>query len=154
MYDEAIKIKSSHTLLFLHTGIYGAAQVCTQAHSRTILTAKLCLRIIILYHNFSVIRICSLGAKFSCEITLSSSKEGKEEEKTGFSASCLPGAGYPHTPLSTGLAVKAQPGPRTVKSLQKKSHVIHLYRQQGGLIPPQVHSSAAAYCLYEITVRL
>lgn len=75
------------------------------------------LGIIILYHNFSVIRICRLGGKFSYEMTFSLSKGEKEEEKIGYSAPCLPGAGYPHTPLSTGLAVKAEPGSRSVKSL-------------------------------------
>lgn len=40
------------------------------------------------------------------------------------------------------------------RSLQEKCYMIHLYRQQGGLIPAEVRSSAAIYCLYEITVSL
>lgn len=40
VYDETIKMKSSHALLFSHTGVYGGAQVCTQAHSDNILMVK------------------------------------------------------------------------------------------------------------------
>lgn len=65
---------------------------------------------------------------------------------------------YLHTSLYTGLSVKGQPGFRTGNFFKKMSHVMHLYRQQGGLISPEVCSSAAIYfneiCLYEITLRL
>lgn len=87
-------------------------------------------------------------------MTFSSSKDKKEEEKSGYSFSCLLVL-FLHTPpctqgsvsrhsLASGLAI----------FLKKTSHVTHLYRQQGGLIPPEVCSSAAIYYLYEITVRL
>lgn len=39
-------------------------------------------------------------------MSFSSSKEGREEEKTGYSALCLPGAGDPLIPLSPGLTVR------------------------------------------------